>query len=104
VALPNINEVMPRNGRLFPFGWWRLLTGQRRIRWARLFVLGVVPEYRRHGIEALLAVQSALRARERGILAGEVGWTLEDNILINRTIESFGGRLDRRYRLLGMKL
>jgi GNAT superfamily N-acetyltransferase len=104
VCLPNLNEVMPRNGRLFPFGWWRLLTGQKRIKWARLLVLGVVPEHRRQGIEALLAIRTALSARVRGILGGEVGWTLEDNVLINRTIESFGGRLDRRYRLLGMSL
>jgi len=104
VTLPDINEVMPRNGRLFPFGWWRLLTGRKRIQWARLIALGVVPEYRRRGIEALLAIQTALHARDRGIRGGEIGWTLEDNVLINRTIESFGGRLDRRYRLLGMDL
>jgi GNAT superfamily N-acetyltransferase len=104
VTLPNINEVMPRNGRLLPFGWWRLLTGRRRITSARLFALGVVPAQRRRGIEALLAIQTALRARDRGIRGGEIGWTLEDNVLINRTIESFGGRVDRRYRLFGMDL
>ena len=104
VTLPDMNEVMPRSGRLFPFGWWRLLTGRRRIQWARLFALGVVPEYRRKGVEALLAIQTALRARDRGIRGGEVGWTLEDNVLINRTIESFGGKLDRRYRLFGLDL
>ncbi len=104
VALPDINEVMPRDGRLLPFGWWRLLTGRRRIQFARLFALGVVPEYRRKGVEALLSIQTALRARARGMRGGEIGWTLEDNVLINRTIESFGGRLDRRYRLFGMDL
>ena len=104
VTLPNVNEVLPRDGRLFPFGWWRLVTGRRRIEWARLIALGVVPEYRRRGIEALLAIQTALRAAARGIRGGEIGWILEDNILINRTIESFGGRLDRRYRLYGMDL
>jgi GNAT superfamily N-acetyltransferase len=104
VTLPNVNEVMPRDGRLFPFGWWRLLTGRKRIAWARLIALGVVPEYRRRGVEALLAIQTALRAAARGIRGGEIGWILEDNVLINRTIESFGGRLDRRYRLYGMDL
>jgi GNAT superfamily N-acetyltransferase len=104
VTLPNINEVMPRDGRLLPFGWWPLLMGRRRIRWARLFALGVVPEYRRRGVEALLSIHTALRARDRGIRGGEIGWTLEDNVLINRTIESFGGRLDRRYRLYGLGL
>lgn len=104
VCLPDMNEVMPRNGRLFPLGWWRLLTGRRSIQWARLFALGVLPAWRRKGVEALLAIQVALRAKERGIRGGETGWTLEDNVLINRTIESFGARLDRRYRLYGLDL
>jgi GNAT superfamily N-acetyltransferase len=104
VCLPDVNALMPRNGRLFPFGWWKLLTGQRRLQWARLFALGVVPEYRRKGIEALLSVHTALRAKARGIRGGEIGWTLEDNVLINRTIESVGGKLDRRYRIYGLDL
>lgn len=104
LCLPDLNAIMPRDGRLFPFGWWKLLTGRRRIRWARLLALGVVPEYRRKGVEGLLAIHVALRAKERGIRGGEISWTLEDNHLINRTIESFGGQLDRRYRLLGMDL
>jgi hypothetical protein len=104
VALPDVNEVLPRNGRLFPFGWWRLLTGRRRIRHARLFTLGVMPGYRQRGVEALLCIETALRARALGMHGGEIGWTLEDNVLINRAIESFGGRLDRRYRLFGLAL
>jgi GNAT superfamily N-acetyltransferase len=104
VCLPDVNEVMPRNGRLFPFGWWKLLTGQKRIQWARLFALGVVPEFRRKGVEAMLITQAVLRAKERGIRGGEIGWTLEDNVLINRTIESIGGKLDRRYRIFGLDL
>ena len=104
VALPDVNEIMPRDGRLLPFGWWRLLTGRRRIRHARLFTLGVMPGYRKRGVEALLCIETALRARALGMAGGEIGWTLEDNVLINRAVESFGGRLDRRYRLFGLDL
>jgi hypothetical protein len=104
VCLPDINEVMPRNGRLLPFGWWKLLTGMKRIRYARLFTLGVLPSHRRHGIEGLLCIETALRAARMGMHGGEIGWTLEDNLLINRTVESFGGKLDRRYRLFGLDL
>jgi GNAT superfamily N-acetyltransferase len=104
VCLPNVNDVMPRNGRLFPFGWWKLLMGQRRIQWARLFALGVVPAWRKKGVEAALSIHIALNAAKRGIRGGEIGWTLEDNVLINRTIESFGGNIDRRYRLFGLDL
>lgn len=104
IALPNINEVMPRNGRLFPFGWYSLLFRRSRIRTARLFTLGVVPAYRKRGVEAMLCFETAAAAKRLGYASGEIGWTLEDNILINRAVESFGGRLDRRYRLFGLDL
>jgi GNAT superfamily N-acetyltransferase len=104
VTLPNVNEIMPRDGRLFPLGWWKLLTGRKRIRYARLFTLGVMPSHRKRGVESLLCIDTALRARDLGMAGGEIGWTLEDNVLINRTVESFGGRLDRRYRLFGLTL
>lgn len=104
ITLPNVNEVMPKNGRLFPFGWWKLLTGIKKTKYARLMALGVLPGHRQHGIEAMLCIETALRAKDRGMLGGEIGWTLEDNTPINRTVESFGGKLDRRYRLLGLDL
>jgi GNAT superfamily N-acetyltransferase len=104
VALPNVNELMPKNGRLLPFGWWKLATGMKRIRHARLFTLGVLPGFRRRGIESLLCIETALRARQLGMAGGEIGWTLEDNVMVNRAVESFGGRLDRRYRLFGLDL
>ena len=104
VCLPNINEVMPRNGRLFPFGWVKLLTGMKKIKDARLMVLGVIPGYRQRGIEGMMCIETALRAKDMGIRGGEIGWTLEDNVAINNTVMGFGGKLDRRYRLFGIDL
>ena len=34
-----------------------------------------------------------------GYTGAELGWTLEDNLLINRTIETVGGRMYKRYRI-----
>jgi GNAT superfamily N-acetyltransferase len=104
VTLPNINEIMPRDGRLLPLGWWKLLTGRKSIQTGRLFTLGVVPGYRKRGVESLLCLETALRAKELGMCAGEIGWTLEDNDLVNRAIEAMGGKVHRRYRLFGAKI
>ncbi len=104
VTVPNVNEVMPKNGRLFPFGWWKLLTGMKRVQHARLILLGVAPKHRRHGVEAMLCIETALRAKKIGMHGGEIGWTLEDNVLVNRAVETFGGKLDRRYRMFGIDL
>jgi hypothetical protein len=51
-----------------------------------------------------LFLETALRARALGMNAGEIGWTLEDNWLVNRAIESMDGKLDRVYRLFGLTL
>ena len=104
VTVPDVNEVMPKNGRLFPFGWLKILRGLKKIRHGRLMVLGVAPKYRRRGLEAMLFVESGLPAKAIGFHGGEIGWTLEDNALINLAVESMGGKLDRRYRLFGLDL
>ena len=101
VTMPNINEAMPKNGKLLPTGWLKLLLGMRQIKEARLMVLGVAPKFRKRGLESLLFVETALRAKELGITRGEIGWTLEDNDLINLAIKSMDGHLDRTYRLFG---
>lgn len=104
-TVPNVNERLPRNGRLLPFAWTKLLFGgAKKVRTARLYTLGTLPEYRKRGLESLMFRETLLRAREAGILGGEIGWTLEDNDLINRAIETMDGHIDRRYRLLGIEL
>lgn len=104
VTLPNVSEIMPKDGKLFPFGWWKPLTAMKTIKTARLITLGVVPTHRKRGVESLLCIETALRSKELGMIGGEIGWTLEDNDLINRACESMGAALDRKYRLFGIDL
>jgi hypothetical protein len=100
IAIPNINEVLHNmNGRLFPFGWLKFLLGFRRIKRVRIIVMGVVKEYRKRGIDAVFYVDTYKNGVKHGFTEGEMSWVLEDNDMTNRSIEMFGGRLYRRYRL-----
>lgn len=101
ITLPDINQIVPKDGRLFPFGWLRLLLGLKKISLGRLMALGMAPEYRKRGLESLLFLETAVRCQKIGINYGEIGWTLEDNVLINRAVESMDGKLNRKYRLFG---
>lgn len=104
-TLPNVNDRLPKDGRLFPFAWTKLLFGGiKKTKHARLYTLGMMPEYRKRGLEAMMFSETLLRAQKIGITAGEIGWTLEDNDLINRAIESMDGSLDRKYRVFGLQL
>lgn len=104
-ALPDLNQALPAaRGRLttmgVPIGMVRLARAIRRIDQARGVLLGVVPEYRNRGIEALLyaRIQQALRnGGYRGTI--ELGWTLEDNKPIIRSLTALGCRHTKTYRL-----
>ncbi len=104
-TIPNVNERLPKDGKLFPFAWTKLLFGGlKKCQEARLYTLGMLPEYRKRGLESIMFHETLVRAQKLGFQRGEIGWTLDDNDLINRAIESMDGYVDRRYRILGLDL
>ncbi len=106
IALPNVNEaIRDLNGRLFPFGWskllWRLKV--RHPRSGRIPLMGVRKKYQHSRLGPTLAfmVIDALRGPviRRGIREVEMSWILEDNAGMRNIIESLGGIAYKRYRL-----
>jgi len=110
LSMPDINEaIRPLNGRLttcgIPLGLCRFLYRLRRVKTARMLVLGVLEGYRRRGIGELLILKSIDHAMGViGYRGAELSWTLEDNQVINRTIESVGGQRYKTYRIYGKPL
>jgi GNAT superfamily N-acetyltransferase len=101
LAVPDYSRVLRRigNGRLFPTGALRLFFGKRGIREWRVMALGLRPEYRARGILPLFAWEAYRRGRERGELAAEASWILEDNAPMNRPMVAMGTRIHRRWRV-----
>lgn len=105
MTLPDLNEaIRPLNGRLFnwglPLGLWRLYRNRRRVKVARLMALGILEPFRRRGVAELLILRTLEYAKHHvGFTGAELSWTLEDNDLINRTIEAVGGRRYKTYRI-----
>jgi len=102
IALPDLNVVFRRHrsGRLFPMILdllWSLKM--KRIRRARILLLGVHPEYRGKGIDAMLYHWIWTRSGERRIYWGEAGWILEDNPAMNAGLEKMTFRVYKTYRL-----
>ena len=57
IAIPNLNEILYKmNGRLLPFGIFKLLFGMKRIRSLRFIGLGIKDKFKNRGIDALFAV------------------------------------------------
>jgi GNAT superfamily N-acetyltransferase len=100
LALPDLNQALRHvNGRLFPFGIFKFLWYARRINGARVVTMGIIPEYRKRGIDVIFYIESIRNAKAKGYKWGELSWILEDNVLMNRTIESLGARLYKKYRI-----
>jgi hypothetical protein len=104
LTVPDINQALKHlNGRLttfgLPVGLAKLLYHQRRIDRVRLMALGIKEGYRRRGIDAVMIVDTIRRAHELGYAGGEISWTLEDNDLVNRVLESAGAKRSKTYRI-----
>ena len=99
IALPDINILLKGlNGRLFPFGWLKLLFGIQRLRNYRMFALGVIPEYHGLGIDSLIYryLYESLYTPDIWV---EINYVLEDNYPMNNAIRKLLAKPLRRYRI-----
>jgi hypothetical protein len=111
VALPNLNEaVRDLDGRLFPFGWakllWRLKL--RRVKSARVPLMGMRRSLSETLIGSAIPLQligSVLPANAAfGFRWIELSWILEDNLPMRRILERLGARAYKTYRVYGKVL
>jgi GNAT superfamily N-acetyltransferase len=100
LALPDVNQALkPANGSLFPTGLLKILYYQRGIRSVRVLALGVVPEHRASGVAAAFYATLVRNARNLGYGPCEMSWILEDNVLMNRSLEVMGAKRYKTYRI-----
>jgi len=77
----------------------RLLVTRRRIRELRVMFFGIVPCFRRLGVDVVLYHETMDLAWARGYRVGEASMLLEDNDLILRATEAMGGRRYKTWRI-----
>lgn len=101
LALPDLNEAIQHipDGKLFPFGIFKLLWHKRKIRGMRFLTLGFKPKYQRSGLGVGFYARTWLAGARRGYTHGEASWILEDNLEMVRALERIDGRAYRRYRI-----
>ena len=100
LALPDVNQALKRaNGKQFPTGLLKILYYQRLIKNVRVLALGVVEEYRTSGLAAGFYATLVRNARKLGFGDCELSWILEDNLLMNRSLEAMGAKRYKTYRI-----
>jgi GNAT superfamily N-acetyltransferase len=99
-ALPDYNpRVRKIDGRLFPFGFLRLLWNKRAMKRIRLISTNVVPEYQKWGVGLVLMARLVPDALAWGIQEAEFSWVLESNHLSYQTLKRGGVQITKTYRL-----
>ena len=94
ITIPSLSRALQkcRRGRLFPFGWWHILRAIKfhKTEAVDLLLIGVFPEYRSKGANALIFTDLIPRYVKYGFKWGETQVEMETN----ESVQSQWGPLD----------
>ena len=99
------SRIKAIDGRLFPFGFLRLLWNKRNIKRIRMISTNVIPEFQKNkgiGLSLFAALIPALK--DWKIKEVEYSWVLESNRLSRATLERCGTILYKTYRMYDFPL
>lgn len=100
ITVPDVHLAQKEaNGYLFPFGLAKMLWKARSIVRLRGLLFGIKDGWRRRGIDALLTAESFTQALALGYQAGELGWAVEDDTLVNRMLQATGAKHVKTFRV-----
>jgi hypothetical protein len=93
---PRIKQI---DGRLFPFGFIRLLWNRKAIKKIRLVSTNVLPEFQRWGLALVAGHRLYVDGVAWGVSEVEFSWVLESNHLSRASIERGGALKEKSFRL-----
>jgi GNAT superfamily N-acetyltransferase len=100
LSMPDWNKIFKNlNGKLFPFGIFKILTGRKKIDGIRVMIMGIIPEYQRKGIEAVFINNTIKIGNSKGYKYAEISWILEDNVPMVQTAINLGAEKYKTYRV-----
>ncbi len=93
---PRIKAI---DGKLFPFGFIRLLWNRRGIKRVRLISTNVLPQYQTWGLGLVAMARLVPEVLKWGIEDAEFSWVLESNKLSYQSLKRGGAKLTKTYRI-----
>lgn len=99
LGFPDLNIILKQiRGRLFPFGFVKLLSSVKKITDFRLWALAVLPAYKNMGLDVLLymSLYESLKSRRVHL---EANWVLEDNARMRNALEKLNLLQTKVYRI-----
>ncbi|MDO4551117.1 MAG: N-acetyltransferase [Planctomycetia bacterium] len=100
ICLPDFNpRIKAIHGRIFPFGWTKLLWNKHAIQDIRVISVNVLPEYQMMGIPLVMLSDFVPLAQKWGIKKAEFSWVLESNSYSRGSLEKAGTIQEKTYRI-----
>lgn len=100
IGMPDLSlGIKKANGKLFPFGIFKILRESKRSKKLLMLLGGVKKEFRGQGIDVLLAVKILHSAMKHKMEWIDSHLVLEDNNRMRSEYERFGGKVIKRFRI-----
>ncbi len=103
LSLPDVNMLLKNvpNGRLFPFGFLKLLFYSKvaKIDRCRTAVLALLPVYQRRGLDSLLVLETIKSVKRNGYIGGELSWVMDDNVVLKNSLKKLGAVVEKEYAM-----
>lgn len=100
VGIPNLSDgIRKSKGRLFPFGFLKILASMKKTKQLDLFLGAIKNELRNTGLDTILAKAMLNSAKERGFKTIDSHVVMETNTRMRAEVEKLGGTVYKRYRI-----
>nr|MCR5359459.1 GNAT family N-acetyltransferase [Thermoguttaceae bacterium] len=93
---PRIRAI---KGKLFPFGFIKLLRRKKDLKRIRILSTNVLPEYQMLGLGLVLVNALVPRVLDWGIQEAEFSWVLESNQFSRGSLERGGAIVNKKFRV-----
>lgn len=108
ITIPSLSKALQKckNGRLLPFGWWHVLRALKlhKTDYVDLLLVGVLPEYRTKGANALIFYDLIPWYQKYGLKWGESHVEMETNSKVQSQWELFDTEQHKRRRCYVKKI
>lgn len=97
ITMPAYGKALKKAaGRLWPWGWYHLLTAKRNNDKANFYLIGIKPEFQRRGVTALIFEDVFAKYRKLGIRHIETNPELADNKSVQVLWQDYAPTLHKR--------
>ncbi len=100
IAMPDITDgIREARGRLFPFGFIKILRSAKKTKQLDLLLGAVKEKYQGRGLDVMMGVRTIESAHEAKLEVMDTHHEMENNVKVRAEMVKMGGKLYKRYRV-----